>query len=120
MAKDVKFIHISPLLLCFEMARLSDSEFVEKFEAVLSGRKDADWCVGKEYYQFDKRMLSQKNKNIVLKMYGNVCLRCGAREKLEVDHVIPYSKGGDTSIENSQVLCRSCNSWKRDKHIDFR
>ncbi len=30
----------------------------------------------------------------------------------ELDHVVPLSAGGDHSIENTQCLCRSCNSIK--------
>jgi len=48
------------------------------------------------------------------------CLCCGATENLSMDHVVPLSKGGRHSFENAQVLCRSCNSSKRDKTIDYR
>ena len=120
MGKDIKYVHIDPLSLCFEISRLTDAEFIKKFELVIRGEKEADWCVRKEYYHYDRRMLSVKDRNIVFEKFGNFCMRCGSSDKLEIDHVVPYSKGGYTSIENSQVLCRSCNSWKRDKHIDYR
>lgn len=53
--------------------------------------------------------------------YGNKCLRCKRTDvKLEFDHVIPVSKGGTSDISNGQPLCRSCNSAKKDRHIDYR
>lgn len=33
---------------------------------------------------------------------------------LQADHVVPYSKGGETSIANGQILCGPDNKWKRD------
>lgn len=35
-------------------------------------------------------------------------------ENWEADHIIPWSKGGKTIVENGQVACPSCNSAKRD------
>ena len=55
--------------------------------------------------------------------YNNTCLRCNKKEpeiKLTVDHVLPISKGGRHEKGNIQPLCLSCNSGKKDKHIDYR
>ena len=55
----------------------------------------------------------------VLKRDGYKCKICGVSAsdgaKLEVDHIIPISKGGKTVIDNLQTLCRSCNRGKSDK-----
>lgn len=56
----------------------------------------------------------------LLNKYGNKCLKCGSTKRLEADHVIPLSRGGSNSIENIQPLCRTCNSSKSTKIIDFR
>lgn len=53
--------------------------------------------------------------------YEHRCVCCGGKfQSLTVDHVIPLSKGGTNYIQNIQPLCRSCNSRKHDKDIDYR
>lgn len=48
------------------------------------------------------------------------CICCHKELPLTVDHVIPLSKGGSNYIDNIQPLCRSCNSRKGTKALDFR
>lgn len=56
----------------------------------------------------------------VLQRDGFSCQNCGrspaktAGVELHVDHIIPWSKGGDTTIENLKTLCSGCNLGKGD------
>ena len=47
------------------------------------------------------------------------CACCGKkypnRIMLQVDHINPLNKGGTTTPENLQILCRFCNAEKSDK-----
>jgi Restriction endonuclease len=55
--------------------------------------------------------------------YNFTCLCCKRKEpeiELTHDHVKPLVIGGENTIENSQPLCRSCNSKKGKKWIDYR
>lgn len=74
--------------------------------------------------QKNDRELTEEEKKVVIKRDGERCLCCGlfkSESRLEVDHVKPHRFGGITSIENSQTLCKKCNSVKASKYaIDFR
>ena len=40
------------------------------------------------------------------------CVTCGTHVDLTCDHIFPESKGGETSLDNLQTMCRPCNSSK--------
>lgn len=53
-------------------------------------------------------------------LYANRCIHCQESLPLEIDHIIPISKGGTNYIWNIQPLCKSCNLTKHAKIIDYR
>jgi hypothetical protein len=54
-------------------------------------------------------------KLVVWARDGGACVRCGAKQDLHFDHIIPVSRGGGNSQENIQILCKSCNLQKSDR-----
>lgn len=49
---------------------------------------------------------------------GYKCCKCGAtadETQLEIDHIIPISKGGKSTYDNLQTLCHKCNVEKGNK-----
>lgn len=59
-----------------------------------------------------RRRFSPAERHRVLARDGYRCRWCGAADQLEVDHVVPFARGGVTHITNAQTLCRSCNASK--------
>lgn len=51
----------------------------------------------------------------------NECVNCGSQDGLEIDHVIPVSKGGHPfDPGNLQTLCSDCHARKGTKEQDLR
>jgi hypothetical protein len=57
-----------------------------------------------------------RTRYLVLKRDGYRCVMCGATAtegaKLQVDHILPRSKGGKAVLDNLQTLCDRCNRGK--------
>lgn len=64
------------------------------------------------------RNINWRLRALVLMRDGARCRLCGAVPgdgvRLHVDHVKPWSKGGETVLENLQILCNVCNIGKGD------
>ena len=51
-------------------------------------------------------------KRAVWKRDSGKCINCGSEFELQYDHIIPVVKGGSSTIENIQILCKKCNYKK--------
>lgn len=63
----------------------------------------------------ERGKVSNKIRFSIYKRDGYQCRSCGAFGKyanLEIDHIIPISKGGRSTYDNLQTLCHKCNKEK--------
>ena len=69
---------------------------------------------------YTSRNINARLRFKVLSRDNFKCCACGASPakdpsvELHVDHIIPWSKGGETELENLQTLCSKCNLGKSD------
>jgi predicted restriction endonuclease len=67
------------------------------------------------------RKINWRLRATVLIRDNCICQMCGASPSkdpaisLHVDHIKPWSKGGETVVENLQTLCAVCNIGKSDE-----
>lgn len=92
-------------------------QFYNKMQEYLKLRDE------KKLYEISSRVerskMSESMRYDVLKRDNFRCQICGASSKdganLQVDHIIPVSKGGKTEMNNLQTLCSRCNIGKSNK-----
>lgn len=66
------------------------------------------------------RSISWRKRFLVMRRDDFKCRLCGVSPALKpgivlhVDHIKPYSKGGETILDNLQTLCEQCNIGKSD------
>lgn len=67
-----------------------------------------------------KRDINLRLRFKVMQRDNFKCCMCGASPAtdptviLHIDHIIPWAKGGETTIDNLQTLCSKCNLGKSD------
>lgn len=61
-----------------------------------------------------KRRFSRLQRSVLAWVAGGRCASCGAplAKDFHADHVLAYAKGGATTTNNGQALCRACNLRK--------
>ena len=73
--------------------------------------------------EYQRSLMTSSLRYAVLKRDQFRCQICGASAadgaRLEVDHIMPISKGGKTEKDNLRTLCERCNRGKRDRYDPF-
>lgn len=65
--------------------------------------------------QISRPSIPESTREAVYMRDNYECKFCGASTQLSVDHIIPFSKGGASNIDNYQTLCLPCNIRKGNK-----
>lgn len=77
-------------------------------------------CTLRAYHSKNQRKLATRSlREKIMRRDGYMCQICGKympdEVGLQVDHIIPVSKGGKTVESNLRVLCSKCNGAKSNK-----
>lgn len=62
--------------------------------------------------RYRKQPIPPELRSVVFERDGHACRHCGSSRDLHADHIVAESRGGPTSIDNLQTLCRTCNMKK--------
>lgn len=92
----------------------------ETVKAAAKRRREANPELHRQYWRARQARKRGNESFVVLprevqRLLRSVCVACGSGDRIEIDHVIPVSRGGRESIGNMQPLCRSCNASKGNK-----
>ena len=65
-------------------------------------------------------MLNNKTKKFVLERSNGICEYCKSPANISsqsfiIEHIIPISKGGTSTLENLALSCQGCNNFKYNK-----
>ena len=94
---------------------MSNDEVTDKkgiYEYVLSG------CDENKARRLSKRTFSNTDKRTVYERQNGVCPICGGHfsfEEMDGDHKVAWWRGGKTTIDNLQMVCKKCNGNKSGK-----
>lgn len=101
--------------LPFDPYELAEYGRIDVFDIILAATELSLTKFGEILEYRPRRRRTPFTKPLRRQVYerdGYRCRHCGTAENLSVDHVYPFSLGGQDGIENLQTLCRSCNSRK--------
>ena len=94
-----------------------NSESTNATEEISSNQKETN-CTKEKGGHKTKREISLRMRFKILMRDGFTCKKCGSSPlkdhnvTLHVDHILPWSKGGETTLDNLETKCEKCNLGK--------
>ncbi|NGX57732.1 MAG: CRISPR-associated endonuclease Cas9 [Chlamydiae bacterium] len=63
-------------------------------------------------------LLGYEIREYLLEKWGRTCAYCDAKDvRLEIDHIVPKSRGGVSAVSNLTICCRPCNEKKSNQSV---
>ncbi len=84
---------------------------VSKFDS----HKMKDKSVHGNLYRFGELYGVKDIRSYIFDKFKHRCVYCGSTSNLEIDHIIPKSRGGSDRIDNLVLACRKCNNEKGNR-----
>lgn len=70
----------------------------------------SDWIQDKSFLKSSSRNFTGRLRSAILERDKYRCVLCKSQNSLEVDHIVPVSRGGQTRYSNGRTLCKKCNT----------
>lgn len=112
-ATDIHFANGTRIVLKFSSCDAS-REFYSVIAELVDRLNDP---INESAFTPSRERIPDEVKVAVWRRDGGVCVKCGSRNNLEYDHIIPLSKGGSNTVRNIELLCQACNRIKSDKIV---
>lgn len=107
-------------LICFEcMASHAEWYLSHVSKFFVDAKKNEQLerkCLANSGYK--KKRINQTLRMRVYERDGFSCVTCGAQKNLSLDHIKPEVLGGESTLENLQTMCTSCNSRKGARYVE--
>lgn len=103
-----------------EVSKLDAEDIIEQLKlwGILPIDSEGNDINGTANRKYGPRSISNSKRYDVLRRDKFQCVLCGAsgsEGNLEVDHIVPVSRGGSDDIGNLRCLCFRCNRGKHSK-----
>ena len=120
------------MYICITIVRAGSIELKNFFKNAHKSKSCPTEIVGDFYFYIMAKNNNKKHRYHVYLRNNFSCVYCGLKFNppygwnkksaihngemfLEIDHIIPLSKGGGDDIDNKQSLCQKCNNKKSNK-----